>query len=150
MKTEKSLMVAGLQNAKFKEAKVVEGDSTCPFYLDVTYTFENLYGIYELHIPKIRMGSFFQKNQLPNIVHNYNEFDPAELFGCCCNRRMTGVTSNQNFIQGHGDYLIIEHLGTGTKDDKVFYIKTIKEKDREMTLEEIEKELGHKIKIVAK
>lgn len=146
---EKSLIVMGLRNVKFKEAKIVEGDSTCPFYLDVTYTFENLYGVYELRIPKIRMGSFFQRNQLPDIVHNYNRFVPDELLGCCCNTRMTaGVTSNQNFIQGHGDCLMIERLEV--KDDKPFYITTIKEKEREMTLEEIEKELGHKIKIVAK
>lgn len=135
-----------LQNVKFKEAKIVEGDSKCPFYLDVTYTFENLYGIYELHIPKIRMDSFFHPNRLPDIVHD--GYDPTNLLGCCCNKTMLRSTPNPDFIQGDGDCLLAERLGTS--DNKSFYLTTIKEKEREMTLEEVEKALGHKIKIVAK
>lgn len=143
---EKSLIITDLQNVKFKEAKIVEGDSKCPFYLDVTYIFENLYGIHELHIPKIRMDSFFHPNRLPDIVHN--RYDPTNLLECCCNETMFCLTPNPVFIQGEGNCLLAEQFGT--KENKSFYLTTIKEKEREMTLEEVEKTLGHKIKIVAK
>lgn len=144
---QQSLVIDGLQKVAFKEAKIIPGDSDNAFYLDVTYTFENLYGIFELHIPKISMKDFFKPDSLPNIVHDE---EPFELFN---ERLLTMPKPSPNFIfcQHNGGSLVLKEskIGNLTRDPG-YEVITIKEKEREMTLEEIEKKLGHKVKIVAK
>lgn len=142
-----SLVIDQLQKVAFKEAKIIPGDSNAAFYLDVTYTFENLYGIYELHIPKINLKDFFKPDSLPNIVHDE---EPFELFDERL-LRMPKPSPDFIFCSHNGGSLILEEIEIGAlKKNKSFEIKMIEEKEKEMTLEEIEKKLGHKVKIIAK
>ena len=66
------------------------------------------------------------------------------LFGCWCD-----TTVNLGF--GRFDCLYGEDpKGVATDAVGIFFVETIKEKTQEMTLEEIEKKLGYKVKIVSK
>lgn len=130
---ENCIKVDELQRVDFKDVKVLPGDQISSFYLDVTYEFENPYGIFELHIPRIRMDKYFRPHTLPNIKR---ETDEAAL-----------DSINGPYI----DSVSLMNFGLFLKCDGCidFEIKTIKEKVPEMTLEDIEKELGYKVKIVS-
>ena len=142
----KCIEVKNLQRVDFKRVKIVPGDDVSPFYLDVTYEFENQYGIFELNIPKIRMDMYFQNHQLPNIRRKGAKYD-------CCINLMRSSFNLPAFIDSYMPGLGLSVIPVPTKDDSApdieFKITQIKRKELEMTLEDIEKKLGHKVKIVS-
>lgn len=141
-----SLVVDNIQKVSFKEAKIVPGDSNSAFYLNVTYRVENLHGVFELYMPKISLKDFFKPDVLPHIVHDE---EPFELWNER-NSLVPRVSPNFIFDQNNNGALILEEDKILDLGRKGFEVKMIKKKEWEMTLEEIEKKLGHKIKIISK
>ena len=102
-------------------------DPVWGYVLDATYQIENQSEILEYHIPKIRL----------NINEHSFKVSKREdpYFGACC------------WVADVGDgpkELICDNTGNFWTE------RLIKTKTKEMTLEEIEKKLGHKVKIVNK
>lgn len=95
------------------------------YSLDMTYTVETPEEISELHIPRV-MLPISDSDVVVKTAHEY-----------------------------YGSFLYIADIGFGPcpvledSDGHYYTVKTIKEKTKEMTLEEIEKKLGHKVKIVS-
>lgn len=98
------------------------------YYLHATYQSENDREVYELDFPKLYLGYLYDNP----IIH----------YGLCT----TSIAEPDTVDLGFGRLIAQRKDGmTG------FYTrKTIKEKTHEMTLEEIEKKLGYKVKIVTK
>ena len=95
------------------------------YSLALTYTIDGPNTVQELHIPKV-------------IIPNNPSF--INLVG---ERGYLGIDYTVDLDWKH---LGVADNGTGV----AFTITTIKEKTKEMTLEEIEKKLGHRVKIVSK
>ena len=96
------------------------------YCLDITYRIETDTSVDEFHMPRV---------QLPISTSGF------------------GVRLEEDWGMG-SDY--VADLGFGKlnllpdKDGHIYYAKNVKEKTKEMTLAEIEKKLGHKVKIVNK
>jgi hypothetical protein len=95
------------------------------YSLDMTYTVETPEEISELHIPRV-MLPISNKDIVINCEFDYygGSLYTADV--------------------GFGECRVLE------SDGEYFTLKTIETKTKEMTLEEIEKKLGHKVKIVNK
>lgn len=99
---------------------------SCGFYLTATYMIEDANSVRKLEIPKIRL------KVNPGCVRLSVDTEPfcdriADIgFGWC------------------------ELYHTGTREHIYFTETVIEEKVHEMTMDEIEKKLGHKVKIVNK
>ena len=102
------------------------------YYLDVTYLIEDDHKIEKLWIPRIRIP--FNANIYPDITGDRN---PLFL-------SLDPIFKINASADSHGD-LRIEKL----HNTVLFTTETIKEKTHEMTISEIEKKLGYKIKIVS-
>lgn len=120
------IIIGGTDKAKV-ELKNVKLIKNCYGYcLDVTYHIEDDAKIQELHIPYLQLPINSSK------ITIRNDWDPYY------NRYTADVGLREVKMFG----TVSENAG------ECFTIKTIKEKTKEMTLEEIEKKLGHKVKIV--
>lgn len=143
--------VENLQRAEFKSAQILPGDEISPFYLDITYEFENLHGIFELHLPKVRMDMFFKNDQLPDVKKMeeccYGSFSPIHFLSPISSILPSFIAPCYNSGVG----LCLKPISSkgGCCTDMYLEINLVKEKEQEMTLEDIEKELGHKVKIVS-
>lgn len=94
------------------------------YYLSAVYRYEDNSGIYEVTIPKI---------QLP--IHEQP----------CVKRELTGYHYVYQTINiGFGDMVMLND-----ESGNACYKKCIKEKIHDMTLEEIEKKLGYKVRVVS-
>lgn len=97
------------------------------YELELRYTLDSPGKVQELHIPRAVLPM---------------------------NTKLINIERRSNNPYGPDDY--VADLGFGKMrllpdvDGAAFTITTIKEKTKEMTLEEIEKKLGHKVKIVSK
>lgn len=107
-----------------KDAKLKK--SMQGYSLDVIYTIETPSEIQELHIPRLMLPIGHE-----NVIIN-TDFD--YYGGPLCTVDV-----------GFGNLRVLE-----SDDGKFFTLKTIETKTKEMTLEEIEKKLGHKVKIINK
>ena len=107
-----------------KDAKLKK--SMQGYSLDVTYTIETPSEIQELHIPRMMLPLGHN-----NIIIN-TEFDYYGGSWCTVD-------------VGFGNLRVLE-----SDDGKFCTLKNIETKTKEMTLGEIEKKLGHKVKIVNK
>ena len=118
-------MIRNYDNAELKKVELVEDG--CSYYLDVTYEYENKYGIYELNIPRILLP--ICKNKLPD----------CNFIGC-------DIESNGiNVDFGFGDLEVVRDFGTGMTHK----ITEIKKKPRKMTLADIEKVLGYEVELIS-
>ena len=120
------------KNVKLIDKQVYEEDGL--LYLSLTYEFENIEGNnegkYNLYIPKIALD--IKANDLP-IINNYSYYSI----------NYKGYISE--FQAGKHNYIL------ELKDSKEeFYTFKIETKEKKMTIEEIEKELGYKVQIVGK
>lgn len=85
---KKSLLVKNLLNVKFKDVRLVPGDSQAPFYLDIGYEVENTHGYFEIWFKKVDLKNFIPMNKLPNVVYDegdeneeiYNVYQTKELY----------------------------------------------------------------------
>lgn len=114
---------------ELKDIQFFEEDGQ--YYLKLKYIIEDVHRVKELEIPKVKIP--FNKNMYPNIVQDIR-------YGY-----ITQYKLNADF---EDDLWIFP--GETSEANHVYYTeKTIQEKHKEMTLAEIEKKLGYKIKIVA-
>lgn len=121
-----------------KEHKVFEKDNH--LYLKLVYEYENDNGIYELIIPKLDLE--IRTDYIPDIFHDYC-IGPMDISNCYIQRH----SDKFNLLQ---DDIIVVKNGETIKCEKAAYIhNTLKEKHTEMTIADIEKKLGYKVKIVS-
>lgn len=98
------------------------------YTLDLTYTLDSPTMTQELHIPRLVIP-------LETNIIKINRYDDLSKI------------INQEYCAdlGFGEMKLLPD-----KDGAAFTVKTVKEKYTEMTLDEIEKKLGYKVKIVSK
>ena len=114
---------------ELKDIKLVH--EITEWYLDLTYEYEDKKGIYEIHIPRVILP--ISDNMMPFIDINRSRYhDPCIQMGVY--KLPLAEAETKHGVEGKYPYTI----------------KTLNEKCQEMTLEEVEKKLGYKIKLVTK
>lgn len=114
------------EKVEVKDVKLIK--NSYGYCLDMTYRVEDDKEVREVHIPYLQLPISPTIFAIGNDWNEYYSFYTADV--------------------GFGPMRL---FGTVGKDKgECFTIKTIKEKTKEMTLAEIEKKLGHKVKIVSK
>lgn len=114
------------EKVELKDVKLIK--NSYGYCLDMTYRVEDDTEIREVHIPYLQLPISPHIFEIRNDWDEYSSFYVADV--------------------GFGP---MRMFGTVAKDKgETFIIKVIKEKTKEMTLAEIEKKLGHKVKIVNK
>lgn len=120
------------KNVKLIDKYVYEQDGL--LYLSLTYEFKNIEGNnegkYNLYIPKIALD--IKTNDMPIINCDSYHFINNEEHICY-------------FQAGKHNYILKPE---DSKEE--FYTYKIEAKEKKMTIEEIEKELGYKVQIVGK
>lgn len=145
MMHENILSIEGIQQVRFKEAKIIKGDHQNPFYLNLTYQVESLSGFFEVIFPKVAVSTSMYR--LPEVYEAENVakyYEPT----LCRSNTIPMFLERRLFVKLDDDSDVIYPL---IPDDRehLYYIKCLREKEKEMTLSEIEKRLGHKIKLVS-
>ena len=109
-------------------------------YLNLVYEYEDELGIYELIIPKLDLE--IRTDYLPLIRYD-SYVGPMDILNCYINRESDcfNLLRDDVTVRKNGETLMCENAA--------YVINTIKETLREMTLSEIEKELGYKVKLVS-
>ena len=102
------------------------------YYLKVDFDYENEYGVYKGHADKVRFD--FMLTCIEHEQYDSSQNVKAQF----CAPTEGGYTTR----------CLFDVLPGSNKN--FFTIELVKEKVQEMTVEEIEKKLGHKIKIVSK
>lgn len=114
----------GTNCANVKLTSLTFNKDSSGYYLSAKYRVEDQYSIRELDIPKIRLRVRPDKIELREHGDFYRTVEANIGFG----------------------WLPLNHNGTV---DEVYFTETVlEEKTHEMTLDEIEKKLGYKVKIV--
>lgn len=101
------------------------------YYLRMDFDYEDDYGVYKGHINNIKFDFYLK------------EVD----FGCRGTRRKATVKLVKPSEGYHNPISFDAHVDS---DGNLFTFELVKEKVHEVTMEEIEKKFGHKIKIVSK
>lgn len=114
------------EKVELKDVKLVK--NSYGYCLDMTYRVEDEAEIREFNIPCLRLPIFKDRFLIRN------------EWGDCFNRYTADV--------GFGEARMLG--GDGCECNPCYTMKTIETKTKEMTLDEIEKKLGHKVKIVNK
>ena len=120
------------RNGKLKSLELYEEryNGEMHHFLKGVWEYETVTGRYELTIPKIDLGNSFYK--VPEIACDLLRND---FFDIC----------QLHPIPFRGTELPLRHDDRGN----VSYIEELEKFEKEMTLEEIEKKLGYKIKLVS-
>lgn len=120
-------MVGNYDRAELKDIKLVEDGKS--YFMDVTYEYENKYGVYELHIPKVHLP--IMTDRLPSYIRSCYSviFDPEVSIDL-----------------GFGELHVLKDNKTGM----TYKITEIEKKTHKMTVAEIEAALGYKVEIVSK
>lgn len=123
---------------KLTNIELVEDDGQ--YYLSVEYLIEDANRIKKLTIPRVEIP--FNSKVIPEITEEYDEeYWEIGRFG---ERLCRWPETHWAIKTGYGNTMKIAKL-----DGISYTVETIKEKEHEMTIEEIEKKLGYKIKIVS-
>lgn len=130
-------MTKDIKNVGLKNYELFEEYGS--LYLALVYSYEAEDGEHELYLPKVYLG--VHKDRLPTIDVEHSIFNnnPA-VFANFGVHRFDLVKSGLIVPDKFGDTHLVEAPYANC---------LVKEKKVEMTLEEIEKKLGHKIKIVS-
>lgn len=131
--------------AKLKSVRLYEDkpDPFCPFkyFIELIYEVENQYGVYEMIVPK--MNPCIPLDCLPYITEEFS----------VDGRYRPGTIELDNLVTMPilGKNVSVKGLDgeTVTANDATVVYRTVREKAVEMTIEELEKKLGHKIKLVS-
>ena len=131
---DNSIVVEGTKETSIKLTKALLRKDYGPdeYALDLTYTLDSPTITQELHIPRMVIPLN------PNVIKIDGYSDP--IYG-----RYNGMCQDYFADLGFGEMRLLPD-----KNGAAFTVTTVKEKTREMTLDEIEKKLGHKVKIVSK
>lgn len=135
------------RNVTLKTCELVEENDL--YYLHLIYGYEDDYGVYELHIPRMILP--IRKDKAPTVV-----FDEPNGFSCPAYKSefMSNPPSYADFDGQKFELLQGEVSCKDLNGDDILtraksLICVLLEKKQEMTLEEIEKKLGYKVKIVS-
>lgn len=102
------------------------------YYLRMDFEYENDYGYYKGHADKIKFDLFLKG------IEYTEEYD-------------VGKSGKVEFVKPSGCcHKTISFDIAPDEKNNLFTIELVKEKIQEMTIEEIEKKFGHKIKIISK
>ncbi len=126
------------KNIFLKDCKVFEKDNR--LYLKLVYEYEDDHGIYELIIPKIDLE--IRTDFLPTIGHD-SYTGPMDILNYYVN------SFYHTFSLLRDDVEVKKNGETLTCEKAAYVINTLKEKRKEMTIAEIEKKLGYKVKLVS-
>ena len=127
-------MAKNIKNVKLKDYYLCE--SKGKLYLGLTYTYEDTDGIHELYLPKMRLG--IDINCLPQLEIQAGAIDPDAIANFGGKRYDLATTT----------FVVKNKFGEKLPINGRYANSLVKENEVEMTLDEIEKKLGHKIKIV--
>lgn len=109
-------------------------------YLKLVYEYEDDHGVYELIIPKIDLE--IHTDCLPTINHDpYTGY--MDILNYYINRY------SDTFILLRDDVEVKKNGVTLTCEKAAYVVNTLKEKPQEMTIADIEKKLGYKVKLVS-
>lgn len=126
------------KNVVLKERKVFEEDNR--LYLKLVYEYEDEHGVYELIIPKLDLE--IRTDCLP-IINRYFYGGPMNILDCYINRD----SDTFNLLR---DDVAVKKNGVTLKFEKAAFVtNTLKEKPHEMTIADIEKKLGYKVKLIS-
>lgn len=127
------------ENVVLKERKVFEEGNR--LYLKLVYEYEDDHGVYELIIPKIDLE--IRTDLLPTIENNYPWTGPItlELYKIRLGSNIFDLLLSDVAVKKNGETLTCEKAA--------YVVNTLKEKRKEMTIAEIEKKLGYKVKLVS-
>lgn len=103
------------------------------YYLHLKYYYENDRGRYILHIPRVCLDIL--TNKLPNIIHEHPLKPMVTMNGC-------------QYIMDEAGVEMVDLDGNNITPKGACIVQTIEEYSREVTMDEIEKKFGHKVKIV--
>lgn len=109
-------------------------------YLKLVYEYEDDHGAYELIIPKIDLE--IRTYDLPIIIHD-SYAGPMNILDCYIKRY------SDTFTLLPDDVEVKKNGETHTCKQVAYVTNTLKEKPQEMTIAEIEKKLGYKVKLVS-
>ena len=125
-----------MQNNMFLKEKEVFVENN-QLYLKLVYQYEDNIGMHELIIPKMELG--INANITPCITTE-GHYIHTDYY----------ASYYSNKFKLHISDIVIKKNGeTHLCENAAYVINTIKEKPRELTLSEIEKKLGYKIKLVS-
>lgn len=127
------------KNVILKEHKVFEEDNC--LYLKLVYEYEDDHGVYELIIPKIDLE--IRTDLLPAIVNDKS---------CTGSTTLTfyKIRLGSNiFDLLRGDVEFKKNGKTLTCEKAAYAVNILKEKPQEMTIADIEKKLGYKVKLIS-
>lgn len=110
-------------------------------YLKLVYEYEDDHGVYELIIPKIDLD--ICTDFLP-AIKNYEPWTGPMVIDYYKIRLGSNI-----FDLLRGDVEIKKNGETLTCEKAAYIVNILKEKPKEMTLAEIEKKLGYKVKLVS-
>jgi len=122
-----------MMNAKSELKDIQFYEENGQYYLRLKYILEDDYRIEELEIPKVRIP--FYKDGYPIVNYSYHP-DWNRKEECYL---LTGPEPGLDVMSGE----------TSEANHAFYTRKILKEKPKEMTLAEIEKKLGYKVKIVS-
>ena len=119
-------MFKNYDKAELKNIELVKDGGS--YYLDVTYNYENKYGLYELNIPRILLP--ICKNMLPDYRIDMPRYYDHSIM-------------TVDF--GFGDLEVLRDFKTGMTHK----ITEIQKKTHKMTLAEVEEALGYKVELIS-
>lgn len=121
-----------MEKSEIKNIRLYEENGR--YYLSLNYIYEDDNSIKEFEIPKVKLP--FSKNSFLNIKSDYyDSYGRVDHYL---------IVNNANF-----ELCRAECSMEGVFGEHEFVFKTIEKKATEMTISEIEKRLGYKIKIVS-
>lgn len=107
------------------------------YYLKLKYRLEREHCVEELEIPKAKLP--FNKNVYPSVTYSECSCDP-----------INDPRREESYLRtGFNNSLELRKGNVAEAKNVYCVVRTIEEKYTEMTVEEIEKKLGYKIKIVS-
>lgn len=127
------------KNVILKERKVFEEDNH--LYLKLVYEYEDERGVHELIIPKIDLE--IRTDQLP-VITDKHEFT---LYSSIMNYEIKRGSDNFRLLRD--DVIVRKNGNRFIYPNTAYVVNTIKENPHEMTIAEIEKKLGYKVKLVS-
>lgn len=125
-------------NAKLERAEVIAGFATNTLYLKLIYTYEDELGKHRLTFPAV--NTTIPKNHLPSII--------CDITGDISSLQPVDAkyidTDDARFSISDVEFTL------GTIKCRAYLDTIIEPAPKEMTLDEIEKKLGYKVKIINK
>lgn len=112
------------------------------YYIDVTYIVDGEHDVREVRLPKLHIPLLSATGDLI-INRQYDNCNPIK-------RYRDKPIMYLNHIYPELGECGLRICPMGNEDDPCYLERIIEEKTQEMTIEEIEKKLGYKIKVVAK